>query len=1161
MGNYQNCNYLTQNSVFYRIEKLNFTNSTILLLPNMKKFILGAICLLFISIGCEKKRQGPPKLLVFSKTEGFKHASIPAGIAALEKLGKENGFSIDTTKNADLFTDENLKQYSAVVFLSTTGNVLNASQEAAFERYIQAGGGYVGIHAAADTEYDWGWYNRLAGAQFLSHPAGTPEADFIIKDKNHPSTSFFTDTIWHRTDEMYNYKNIYDGVNVLVTIDESTYEGGQNGDNHPMAWYHNFDGGRAFYTAGGHTDESYSEALFLKHLQGGIDYAIGKNLELDYSKATSQIPPEIDRFSKVSLSTGKFFEPTEMTVLPNNDVLIAQRRGEVMLYSNETNELTQVAFLDVYYKTLETPGVNAEEGVMGLQKDPNYAENNWIYVYYSPTGDKWINRLSRFKYADGNFAMDSEQVILEVDSQREICCHTGGSIAFDGNGLLYLSTGDNSTPFNEPEVAYVNNGFAPLNDLPGKQQYDARRSSGNTNDLRGKILRIKVNEDGSYDIPEGNLFPVGTEKTRPEIYTMGHRNPYRISVDLKRGYVYWGDVGPDARADSLATRGPRGYDEMNQARQPGNFGWPLFIGDNYAYRDYDYATGTFGEPFDPEKPINDSENNTGLTELPPAQPAYVYYPYAETGDFPQVATGGRNAMAGPTYWSDLYANGGGLPAYYDGKVIIYDWMRGWMMAVHLFEDGSFNKMEPFASDIKVSNLIDMEMSPDGRVYLLEYGSGWFSANPDSGLGYIEYNGGNRPPVIDSFIVDVDSGSLPLTVNATVEAHDREGDEMTYVWDLGDGSTQETSEPKLAHTYDNAGSYKLSVTAKDSGGETIKSTDQTIVAGNQRPVVSIDLEQANKSFYVPGQPINYKVSVTDAEGNVDLSNVYVSVDYREGMDEVNMNMGHQQVSGAVMGKALTQSMDCKSCHKEKEASIGPSYVDISTKYKGDRRATNYLMAKIIAGGTGVWGEVTMPAHPNVTQLEARQITQYIQSLTGGDTRKPSLPLTGTVRPEAKQNGELFLLTASYTDEGTSEALPLTGSKTIALSSNSMSFPEGTPTKGMQAMVFNGMQLQLLNDAEGWLKIENTDLTGVSTIMAIVGWQAPPTIPYTMELRTGSSDGQVIGSGTLDPASTGGQGGAIVIPIQKTDGIQSELYLTYKAEGAELGTFAITQVQFN
>ncbi len=242
----------------------------------MKKSVLPLfVCFLLLTLCCNKEAEGTPKILVFSKTEGFKHASIPTGIAAIQKLGAENNLEVDTTKNAELFTDENLKQYAAVVFLSTTGDVLNREQEAAFEHYIQAGGGYVGIHAATDTEYDWEWYGRLVGAYFQSHPPGTPEADFIIKDKNHPATEFFVDTVWTRTDELYNFRSLNPDVKVLMTVDESTYEGGENGDFHPMSWYHEFDGGRAFYTAGGHTDESFSEELFLKHILGGIQYAIG----------------------------------------------------------------------------------------------------------------------------------------------------------------------------------------------------------------------------------------------------------------------------------------------------------------------------------------------------------------------------------------------------------------------------------------------------------------------------------------------------------------------------------------------------------------------------------------------------------------------------------------------------------------------------------------------------------------------------------------------------------------------------------------------------------------------------------------------------------------------------------------------------------------------
>lgn len=1130
----------------------------------MKKIfnaLLLGFALIIVSCG-GNKREGEPKVLVFSKTMAFKHASIPAGVAAIQKLGSENGFAVDTTKNAELFTDENLKQYSAVIFLSTTGNVLDQYQEAAFERYIQAGGGYVGVHAAADTEYDWGWYNDLAGAQFLSHPRGMPNADFIIKDKNFVATQFFTDSVWNRTDELYNYKNINPDVNVLMTLDESSYEGGQNGDFHPIAWYHDYDGGRAFYTGGGHADASYSEDLFLKHLLGGIQYAIGENLVLDYGKATSQIPPDADRFTKVTLSEGMFFEPTEMAVLPNGDVLVAQRRGEVMLYNDQTQELTEVLKLDVYSKTLNTPGVNAEEGLMGLQKDPDYANNHWIYLYYAPTGDQWVNRLSRFKFVDGKFDTDSEQVILDVDSQREICCHTGGSIAFGPDGLLYLSTGDNTTPFNEKGAKYVHSGFGPMNDIPGHEQYDARRSSGNTNDLRGKILRIKVKEDGSYDIPEGNLFPVGTEKTRPEIYTMGHRNPYRISVDMKRGYVYWGDVGPDARADSLGTRGPRGYDEMNQAKKAGNFGWPMFIGDNYAYNEYNYETGESGPEYDPAKPMNTSRNNTGLTELPPAMPAYVYYPYADSQAFPQTATGGRNAMAGPTYYSDMFQGDEKLPSYYDGKVIIYDWMRGWMFAVHLDENGDFSKMEPFAPNIKVNNLIDMEVGPNGKIYLLEYGSGWFSQNANSALGYIQFNGGNRPPLIDNITVSETAGKTPLTVNATVEASDRENDAIKYIWDFGNGDTKETTEPNVSYSYADAGAYKLKVTVADDKGAEVISESTGIIAGNSRPEVAIAIDGGAPAFYLPGQKISYDVSVTDPDGTaIDPNNIFVSVDYLEGMDKVAMSMGHQQVSAAVTGKALTQAMDCKTCHKEAEASIGPNYKDVAAKYKERRDALKYIQGKIKTGGNGVWGEVTMPAHPNITTDESRQIALYILSLNGDEKKEKSLPAKGTITAESSAPGNMLVITASYTDAGAEGTIPLTGSKTIAIPSSTVKFNDQMKLDGMQAMQFGGMDLLLINKAAGWFMLENMSLKGVKSVSLTAGWQEAPNMYFDFEIHENTPDGPLLGKGQMPSQQQGSQGTMITIPITGKVSGDGPYYITFKGEeGKELAQVALTGAVF-
>ena len=617
-----------------------------------RSFLLLVIACSLFQFSCTNKRSSKPRVLIFSKTMGFHHASIPKGIDAVIKLGQENGFDVDTTTNSDKFNDDTLKQYSAVIFLSTTGHVLDYRQRAAFERYIQSGGGFVGVHAATDTEYDWGWYGRLVGAYFNGHPK-PQEAKFIIKDKNFPATKFFKDTVWTRTDELYNFKKINPKIHVLITIDEKSYEGGTNGAFHPMSWYHDYDGGRAFYTEMGHTDESYSEPLYLQHLLGGIEYAIGDNKELDYSKVTAQMPPDEDRFTKTSLVKGVFFEPTEMTILPNLDIIVLQRRGEILKYDHITKQVKQVGFLNVYWKTEHTPGVNSEEGLLGISKDPHFDKNHWVYIYYSPK-DTSVNRLSRFTFENDTIDVKSEKIILQLYEQREICCHTGGSVAFGPDGLLYFSAGDNSTPFNEPGAKYVSNSFAPLNDIPGHQQYDSRRSAGNSNDLRGKINRIRVMDDGTYQIPDGNLFPKGEPNTRPEIYVMGDRNPYRISVDQKNGFLYWGEVGPDANNESMETRGSRGYDEINQARKAGFFGWPLFVGNNSPYRQYDYATGKSGNLFDPEHPVNDSRNNTGIKDLPPAQPAFIWYPYAASPDFPELGSGGRTAMAGPVYYTSMF---------------------------------------------------------------------------------------------------------------------------------------------------------------------------------------------------------------------------------------------------------------------------------------------------------------------------------------------------------------------------------------------------------------------------------------------------------------------------------------------------------------------------
>jgi type 1 glutamine amidotransferase len=222
------------------------------------------------------------RILVFSKTTRYHHESIPAGMAAIQKLGKVNGFAVDTTTNAAYFKEDSLKKYAAVVFLSTSGNLLDTVQKTDFRRYIEAGGGYMGIHSASASEKEWVWYGQLVGAVFSDHPEPQPGV-VVVADAKDPSTKKLP-ARWAWKDEWYNFREVPRNVHVLLMADETTYKGGKNGTYHPLAWYHQFDGGRAFYTALGHFDEAYSNPLYLGHILAGIEYAMGNHVVLNYSK-------------------------------------------------------------------------------------------------------------------------------------------------------------------------------------------------------------------------------------------------------------------------------------------------------------------------------------------------------------------------------------------------------------------------------------------------------------------------------------------------------------------------------------------------------------------------------------------------------------------------------------------------------------------------------------------------------------------------------------------------------------------------------------------------------------------------------------------------------------------------------------------------------------
>lgn len=1078
----------------------------------------------------------PPtiNLLVFSKTAAFRHQSIEAGKKALAQLAREKGAGIRFTEDATEFSEANLKKYNTVVFLNTTGDILNPEQQSAFERYIQAGGGYVGIHAATDTEYEWPWYGKLAGAYFLDHPMpnNVQKGKFIVALKNHWATKGMPDT-FERTDEFYSFKDISPAINVVLKLDETSYVGGKNGDNHPMSWFQEFDGGRAFYTAMGHTDETFSEPLFLNHLWAGIQYTTGGEnpKPLDFAKAR----PEENRFSKVVLAE-KLDEPMELSVLGDGRILFIQRKGEIRLYNTKTKELKTIAKLPVSTKYVSREGKESmgEDGLLGLNKDPNFAKNHWIYLFYSdPTESK--NVLARFELKGDALDLTSKKVLLDIPTQREECCHTGGSIAWDKAGNLYLSTGDNTNP-------HASNGFSPSDEREGRGPWDAQKSSANTNDLRGKIIRIKPPTDATpsdnaagtlpYTIPDGNLFPKGTPNTRPEIYTMGHRNPFRISVDQKTGFVYWGEVGPDA-AKPDPNRGPAGHDEVGQARKAGNFGWPHFVGDNKAYNKYDFTANKSLEKWDAAAPTNTSPNNTGLKVLPPAQKAFIWYPYDASPEFPLVGTGGRNAMAGPVYYRDDFQQAPhAFPAYYNGKLLTYDWMRGWIMAVTMDKDVNYASMERFMPSYKFSNPMDMEFADNGDLYMLEYGSGWFTANDDARLIRIEYNGGNRNPQLQVAANKL-GGSAPLALKLSAKGtSDADGDALTYSWKITSkaaggskgGFTKIINTPDASLMLDKVGLYKATLTVTDGKGG-IASQSMDITVGNETPVLSLDIPGGNKSFYVANKPFQYDVKVSDKEDGtlgkgIDPERVAVNIDYLpEGFDKVAIAQGHRSAdAGALLatGKKLIEGSDCKACHSATKKSIGPAYLDVAKKYKGDNTALERLTKKVIAGGGGVWGETAMAAHPQLSTADASEMIKYVLSLSS--EAASTLPAKGSYTakvPTGDKGKGVYIVRASYEDKG-AKGLPSLRSEQTFVLRNALVDVHGFDTyDNVNKMAYGGNNLAIPTKSGAYMGIKQVDLNGVSAfhVMAMAPKPQLNALGGKVELRLDSPTGKLLGESTL------------------------------------------------
>jgi cytochrome c len=826
--------------------------------------------------------------------------------------------------------------------------------------------------------------------------------------------------------------------------------------------------------------------------------------------------PEDNRFTKRVLVEG-FDEPMAMTFLADGHILIVERKGGLKSFNTKTNQLKLVATIPVNTKYTSKEGVvsEAEEGLVGIVAHPDFKNNHWIYMYYAdPKDTKHV--LARWEFHDDSLYASTKKILMEIPTQREVCCHTGGGMAFDQQGNLFLTVGNNT--------ANPQSGTASYDERPGRSSWDDQRGSGNTNDLRGKILRIHPENDGSYTIPEGNLFPRGTAKTKPEIFVMGDRNPWRISVDSKTGYVYWGEVGPDASVDSVY--GSRGYDEFNQARKAGFFGWPYFIGDNKAYVKYNYADSSYGEKFNPEHPVNNSPNNTGLRELPPAQKAFIWYPYGTSDTFPLVGSSGRSAVGGPVFHKDNFKNAARpWPSYFEDKWLITDFMRGWIMAVSLDNNANYKSMEQVLPNENFSSVIDMQFSPDGDLYLLEYGTAWFQGNANSALVRIEYNGGNRKPSVEA-TADKTAGALPFNVNlsskGTIDYDKYDQNALKYEWKIsGNGMNKTFTEPNPSVSFDKPGIYDATLTVTDTKGEQ-NSKSLKLTAGNEPPSVAVNILKGNKTFFFPNEPIEYSIDVNDkedgslADGKIKPDLVTVNFDYvPEGFDPVEIAQHHHaadEKTGFSAGIYLMNSSDCKSCHVLDKTSVGPSFMAIASKYKNDNNAVSGLAAKIISGGSGVWGQQAMAAHPNISQKNAETIVKYILSLSRRQVTEKQMPLKGDYVakiPAGENDRGGYLLRAAYTDKGSASINPLSSESIVALRSAAVDPQKADIKKNTQLLTTPSIAFSMIGD-NSYLGYNNIDLENIKQIQFVV--QATPSsgdVGGIIEIHLDSPDGKLIG----------------------------------------------------
>lgn len=832
------------------------------------------------------------------------------------------------------------------------------------------------------------------------------------------------------------------------------------------------------------------------------------------------------RLTPTTLATG-LVRPMELEVAPDGRVFFIELNGTLRIFHPKTQKITEAGSLEVTNQQ--------ENGLIGIALDPNFAKNQHLFLQYSPP-DFSGQHVSRFTMKGDTLDLESEKRLLKFEEQRLQCCHHAGSLEFGPDGCLFIATGDNTHPGGDSK------GFAPIDERPERMPWDAQKSASNKFSYNGKVLRIKPKGDGTYEVPDGNLFPKDGSEGIPEIYVMGCRNPWRISVDQKSGYLYWGEVGPDA--GTPGDRGPAGHDEINQARQAGNFGWPYFVGPNLAYPDVNFETEEIGPTQSPEAPVNDSPNSKGVQTLPPAQPAFVYYHRNETEDFPMLRTGGRTACAGPVYHYDKNLDSPTkFPEHFDNTLFIYEWSRHWIFGVKLDGKSDIDSLEEFMPGYGFVRPIDMDFGSEGSLYLIEYGETW-GENADCKLVRVDYIRGNRPPKIEMTAVG-NAGRPPLEVAFSSEGTlDPDGDELTYEWKIVPGSDEfkdARANPTLA--FGTIGSYQAVLTVTDEHGASATASAPVLV-GNEPPVVKFKSPQ-DGDFYDFGKPIRWDIAVSDPEDGEPVSErvkVFHHLVPGYFKDTEASLTGAQTLPP---GLELMKKSDCFNCHMVDRKLVGPSYLEVAAKYKDQEHALDEVAKRIVTGTSGIWGEVPMIPHPQHGIEQSRQMTEWIFSLGEKESESVLSGLAGEFKIEKpekedkKKGPGVLIVEASYLDGGAAPIAPLSRTETIRLRSATLLPAESDAHEGLS---ISGTKAGAIMD-KGWLKFEQTNLTDRNK--ATISYSSAG-VGATVEIRYGSPEGELLGSVKAEPTGDWGKSKTLSFKISPASA-RGDLFVRFSNPG--------------